>query len=215
MSEESQFEQVVRTAKIRRYKPFEGQIRAKMPELQKEGRELISSKKLEELRLHGKEGDKQYLRNSYVNVAVAVVPNPSGDEIKFVHAHPIIYTLKADTALERGAFPPAQEHYDGHDGFVLSGSEVSEFRNDNYALPSRRRAFWEFLAEGDAKLAKDYEQDVCQTLDLTFDEVMGLWLPNTKGLRLLGVGAVVPTSGLLPMAATFLATTAAGVWSGS
>lgn len=69
-------------------------------------------------------------------------------------------------------------------------SEVKAFDEDPYALPNRRREFWEFLAEGDLLLVKSYGEDVCASLGMGFDKVMGLRLPGSKGLRLLCIDAI-------------------------
>lgn len=177
--------------KVRKYKPFEGKSIDKMPELLAEGRMLITPKQLETARLSGFEADRQYLRGVYVSVDVAVIPNPHGKEVKYVYGHPLILTLNPNSGLtNHGALPVSQEHYDDYEGFVLSKSEVKEFRNNNHALPNRRREFWEFLAEGNVKLARAYEKDVCDTLGSRFDNAMGIWMPKTKGLHLLCIGSV-------------------------
>ena len=197
----SGFATVVQRVAVRKYQPFEGANTAQMQRLltgkdQQTGeqvdvpRELISPKQLMKVRLEGSDADKEYLRGVYVDVNLAVIPNPSGGEVKYVHAHPAIQELNANSRLQRGALPVVQSQYDDHEGFVLTGDEVQAFRSNNYTLPDRRRAFWEFAAEGDLDLAKAYEEDICASTGYDFNQAMGMWLSSTKGLRLLCVGSV-------------------------
>lgn len=192
----SEYETVTQTAEVRKYKPFEGQNIVQMQRLitgidQETGepvdvpRILLTAYKLLNLRVEGMPGDREYLRSRYVHVDVSLTLEPQGDEIKFTIDDPQIKTLTADTKLEEGVLPTTQEHYESQDGFILTGSEVQEFRNNPYALPKKRREFWEFLAEGDTALAKKYEKDVTKSLGLSYDNIMGIWLPDIKGKRLL------------------------------
>jgi len=189
---------VVRT-QLRKYQDFYGSNKASMQRLitgqDKDGnqidvpRELITPNQLITVRLHGKAGDKKEYRGKYVDTDLAVIPNPSGDEIKFVHRHPLVRTLNKDTKLANGAMPITQDHYDDNDGFVLTGDQAKQLRENPYALPDIRRDCWKF-ALGDEDLMKDYEADICDSLSLDFNEVMGLYVPSTAGLRLLCVGSV-------------------------
>lgn len=186
---------------LRRFQAFEGQNKLQMQRLitgkdPKTGeqvdvrRELITPAQLFEQRLRGEEGDKAYLRANYVDTRLCVVPNPDVDEIKLVHGHPLIYSLNDKTKLVQGAMPVSQDQYQTTNGLVLTPSEVTEFRNNRYALPKKRKEIFEFAADGNTELATEYREDVCKSLGFDFNNVMGIYLPTTKGLRLLCVGAV-------------------------
>jgi len=183
------YETITQTAEVRKYKPFEGRNIDQMPILLAEGRTLITPKQLIKVRLSGMPGDKENLRDNYADVDVAVLPNPDGDDVKLVIAHPLTKTLSPNSRLKNSGLPITHEHYDSHEGLVISGSDANEFRNNPYALPNKRREVWEFLAEGQ-DLSNDYEKDVTESLGLNYDNVMGLWFPDTKEMRLLCVGAV-------------------------
>jgi hypothetical protein len=187
---ESQYGIVTVTEEVRIYKPFEGRIIDNMPKLVAEGRKVISPKNLMVQRLSGLEGDKDFLTRNYVHTSLAVIPNPEGDEVKLCHNVPSIYGINAESKLKDGALKINQEFYDNAEGLTLTGSEVKKFSEKNYSQPKTREKVWEHFAEGDTKLSKEYKDFVCKKLNLSFDEVMGLWMPQTKGLRLLCVGSV-------------------------
>ncbi|MBS3137505.1 hypothetical protein J4232_03665 [Candidatus Woesearchaeota archaeon] len=187
---------------VRRFKPFEGQNKLRMQELltginPETGeqtdvpRELITPAQLFKQRLYGESGDKAYLRANYVDTRICIVPNPDADEIKFTHGHPVMDALNKKTELVKGAIPVSNEQYHAiTDGLVLSASEVAAFRNNVCASPQRREEIWEFFAGGDTNLTQKYKTDVCNSLNLNFDSVMDIYVPPTKGMRLLCVGSV-------------------------
>ncbi len=166
---------------VRKYQLFDGPEVYMMPRLLAQGRTLITPIELMMARLYGDEADKQYL-NTYIVVNVAVIPNPNGGELKYVHKHPLIYGLNPNSRLEFGFLPVAMKDYNQYEGYVLSKSEVNEFINDPYGLPDKRR---EFLADGDADLARNYEQHVCETLESSFDKVMGFYMPLNRDIDFL------------------------------
>ncbi len=153
----------------------------------------LSTKQLMELQL-GKAGlsdDHTYFRDTSLLTSTVLLPNPSGIDLKVVHAHPLLYLLHPETKLVNGHLLITQEQYDASpDGFVLTAADVQELTHNPYALPTRRRAFWEFEAEGDLPLAKAYEtyvNDVGKQIPML---VLGLYLPTTKGMQLLCVGCL-------------------------
>ncbi|MBI5392741.1 hypothetical protein HZA96_02625 [Candidatus Woesearchaeota archaeon] len=100
--------------------------------------------------------------------------------------------LNEKTKLVNGTILVSSEQYHAIDGLVLVESELVEFRNNNYALPTKREEVWEFFARGNTNLTQKYKTDVCDSLNLTFNSVMGLYMPMTftKGMRFLCVGSV-------------------------
>ncbi len=154
----------------------------------------LSPKQLVQARLGRLEGaneaDQQYLRGVYVDTSTAVLPNPSGDDVKFDPEHPLVYCLAPETKLNPYNLDITQEQYDSSTGFRLTAEQANELRNKPYALPKVRRDFLEAQLEGDTKLTDDYIADVEKSLGMKFDNVMGLWLPQNKGLRLLCVGRI-------------------------
>ncbi|MBI5392153.1 hypothetical protein HZB00_04080 [Candidatus Woesearchaeota archaeon] len=182
-----QYATVIREA--RKFQFFKGDVHVEMIKLRANGRELISPKECIEQRLYGLPEDKKMLRNNPVDSYCAFVPSKVGDEIKLVQKDSLIYQIVGGLNMF-GASPITQEHYDQQQGLKLTKEEVRAFWADCYTLPATRRKVWEFLAEGDVKLVQAYEQDVCQNMGLSFDYVMGIHLPHSKGLRLLRIGSV-------------------------
>ncbi len=199
MTQETQYEMVM--IHVRRFQPFYGANYKMMQGLltgkDKDGnpvdvtRSPISPKRLMELRLGyvGSEADKIEFRNNYVDTSLAVLPDPNSDEVIFSNRPPLIYQLNEDTRLVGGNL-----EFDGDvyaeakkSGFTINASDANTLRNNTYALPKLRREAWEFFAEGDTEITEAYAADVTKTTRLEFDKVMGLYLPRSKGLRLLYV----------------------------
>ena len=174
------------------YLPFEGPIERCIPELIAKGRKIISPKELMIQRLSGLKGDKDFLARFHVYTSLAVVPNPSGDEIKLCHNLPVIYEINPKAKIRSGALEITQELYDTAEGLMLTGSEVKPFLGlrENYSQPKTREKVWEYFAEGDTKLFRKYRSFVCKKSNGSFDDVMGLWLPEDKGLRLLCIDSI-------------------------
>ena len=160
-------------------------------------RELISPAQLFEQRLRGKDDDKAYLRSYAFDTSLCVVPNPDIDEIKLVHRSPLLLdeTLSDETlSIQGGTMPVSREQYHAATGLVLTSNEVTEFRNNHFGLPKKREEIFEFAVEGDNILATEYKKDVCTSLSLGFNKVMGIflsaYLPTIKSLRFLNIGPV-------------------------
>lgn len=194
--------QVVRD--IRVFQPFEGANHTVMQRLltgrDKDGNKVdftrlpITLKQLVEGRLGRLDGateaDKKYLTDNYINTAVAVLPEPKGDSVKFSPEHSLIYGLTPETILNPFNLNFEQEVFDSAEGFILTAEKANKLRNNAYSLPNVRRAFWEAGLDGNVQLTKDYITDVEKSTGYKFDEsAMGLWLPRSKGMRLLAVGS--------------------------
>ncbi len=168
-------------------------------------RSIISPKRLMELRLGyvGNEIDKVEFREEYIDTNLAVLPDPNSDEVTFSHRHPLICTLNEKTRLvernlnEKTRLVERNLKIDGDvyaeakkNGFIIKAPDAKILRNKPYNLPHLRREVWEFFTEGDTAITDAYVADVTETVGLGFNEVMDLYLPSTKGLRLLSVSAV-------------------------
>ena len=190
---------------VRRFQPFEGS-NAKLMNRLLTGRDLesgirvdvtrlpISPKQLMEARLGRIESDSDtaYLRSRYVNTSTAVISDPDSDAVVISPDNFLIYKLTPETRLVNSNLPITPTQYAQSQGFRLTADQVRTLRDNAYNLPKLRRQFWEeCAAEGDTKLAVDYIGDVERTTGLNFNEnAMGLYVPSSKGLRLLGVNSV-------------------------
>ncbi len=179
---------------VRTYRFFEGSVANTMQRLltgQEHGLHVdtprlpLSPKQLMELRLGsiGAEGDHTSFQDVYINTNMAILSDPHSNAVKYVRDHPLLYTLTPETRLVRGSLPLTKEQYDHSDGFVFTADESETLQHKQYALPKRRKAFWEYAAEGDTTLTKDYITYVTQKTKLSFDQVMGLDFLSRKGLR--------------------------------
>ena len=196
--------QVVRELRV--FQPFEGSNAAKLMQRLLTGKDErgtkvdftrlpMTAKQLAQTRLGRLEGaneaDQNYLRGVYVTTSTAVLPNPRGDDVKLDRDCPLVYRFTPKTELDPRNLAITQDQYELNTGFKLTVKQANELRSNSYVLPKVRRAFWEDQFEGDVQLTRDYIADVEQTTGLKFDEnAMGLWLPRSKGMRLLGVDRV-------------------------
>jgi len=155
-------------------------------------RTLITPKELAQIRLGqlGSVNDRLEYRAKPVDTAVAVIPDPSGSEVKYVLNHPLIATLAKNTKLVKGALPIDQDDYNNHDGFIITGEQADAFKANSNANPDLRRELFKYLFKY-KDLAQEYEEDVIRSLgNPSFDQVMGVYIPDTKGLRLLCVESI-------------------------
>lgn len=204
MKKQPEFDMVTYVVRreLRRFQEFYGRNTNLMPRLltgrDENGNQIdaprtfITPNQLAQVRL-GKLGtpeDRSEYRAKYVDTAVAVIPNPSGPEVKYVLNHPLIATLTKNTPSVQGALPVSQEDYDNHYGFTLTGEQADAFIEDSYANPTLRRELFQFVFEDDGDLTREYEQDVTANIGHPFNAAMGVCLSDNKGLRLLGVGSV-------------------------
>ncbi|GEM_PF-2105859 len=193
---------------LRTYRLFEGPIVHTMQRLltgQEHGvcvdtpRLPLSPKQLMKLRLGsiGAEGDHILFRDMHAGTNMAVLHDPYSNAVKYARDHPLLYTLTPETRLVHGRFgnfPLTKEQYDHSDGFVFTADESETLQNGPHALPKRREAFWEYAAEGDTILTKDYITYVTQQTKLSFDQAMGLYLLSHEGLGCLFVDRIVHRS---------------------
>ena len=190
---------------VRQYEYFKGAVYTQMQRLltgrdPKTGRRIdvprfpIHPKELMELRLGrtGSKGDKEDARNEFILTNAAVIPNPDGEDVKFVIGHPLIYKLKLETKLNKyGCLPINSQQYKRFYGFKLTASQARTLQSDIYALPKVRREFLQFLAEYDTKLADLYIRSVERSARGKFEkDVLGLSPPLYKGFHLLGFDSV-------------------------
>ena len=164
-------------------------IKLDLPRLPMSTKQLVEGRlgKLRKL-TYATKADMSFLGFNFLDTCTAVLPNPNGNDVKFEHEHPLIYTLNPKTKLNSSyTLDITQEQYDSSKGFKLTAEQVNELKNNPYALPKVRRAFWEYQFEGDIQLTKDYITDVVRNLEMGFDYSMGLYLPLSKGLRLFSV----------------------------
>ncbi len=154
----------------------------------------ITTKQLAQARLGSLEGtneaDQKYFRSVYVDTSTAVLPNPRDDDVKFDREYSLVYSLTPKIKLVGGNLRITRAQYDSSTGFHLNKSDANELRDNPYALPNIRRAFWEDQLEGDTQLTKDYIIYVEKKTGMKFENIMGLRLPQSKGLRLLNVDRV-------------------------
>ena len=143
---------------------------------------------LADARLHEDEADRNDLRRQYIhiNLAIADDPNKSG-EMAFKNESPHALKLNPETKLAGNCLPLSNEQYEEHrsGGFVFTKKEVKALQGNYYALPGRRREFWNYAL---GKHAEKYIDDVCSTLGMAFNDVMEIWLYPRDGLRLFAVG---------------------------
>ena len=106
----------------------------------------ISPKQLMELRLGvvGEEDDKEDSMGHFVDTNTVRLPNPKGEDIKFVHEYPLIYALTPETQLVNGYLPITSEEYKKAKGFHLTSRQANAFRRNPHALPEARREFINF-----------------------------------------------------------------------
>src|SRR3989338_4986855 len=198
-----QFETVQFVLPVRRFKLFEGANHQRMQDLltgkdSKTGaqvdvpRQPITPKMLMAARLGkiGTEGDKTYLRGVYVDTRFAVLPDPESDAVKVVPNDPLVYGLSPESKLVDYNLPIDKDHYEAQEGFEFNADNANALRDNIHTIPNVREAFWEFASEGDTSLKTDYQNDITTTLKRPFTQVIGIHLPRSKGLRLLGVGSV-------------------------
>jgi hypothetical protein len=74
----------------------------------------INVSRLEQVRLgrFGEKGDRNELRNTYVHVAILVLPDPKSDAVMTVLEYPLIYLLSENTQLERRNLPITKDMYE-------------------------------------------------------------------------------------------------------
>lgn len=194
---------------VRKYKPFEGQNYKQIQRLLNLNRNnltekldpndvarLIISPKQLMIACLGRIGspkDTKYLISNYVDTSTAVLSDPSGDEVKYSKEHPFTFSLTPETELNNDDnLPLTQKEYDLSEGFTLSREQANALRNNIYAVPKVRREAWNSFADGDEKLVDDYINFVEQTTGYKFEKsAMGLYIPSSKGLRLLFIRGVV------------------------
>lgn len=160
----------------------------------------LTGKQLLEYRLHGQTAsDKASLTDNYAHVACGVLGDPqgSGEVVVGVYAIPLVTalvnSLSPANKLVGGALPVNVDQYQTvkKDGFVFSKTVANDLRNDAYSHKNKRRAFWEYLAEGDTKLSKAYIADVLKKTEGTLENRLDFVSRNVNlGFRLLCVGSV-------------------------
>ena len=131
-------------------------------------------------------------RSFYAHTSTAVIPDPESDAVRFSPENQLIYRLNKNTELEGRNLPITSEQYYKSDGFTLTPEQANALRNNPYDQPILRRHFWEeSVAEGDVQLTKDYIDNVEKRTGYKFEKnAMGIFLPSTKGVRLLYVWGV-------------------------
>ncbi|MBU1245490.1 MAG: hypothetical protein ABIJ20_02935 [Nanoarchaeota archaeon] len=163
-------------------------IRSQLPLLLAEGRTLMSGKTLMERRLGASDESRKNWENNYFHIALLNVRDPTTEEVRAVLAneHPDLLakiTPEADLTRDYG-LPVKPEEYADMEGFTFNSGEVSRLQGDVYSLPSKRQAFWEFVAEGDTKLLQDYREMVSKVTGKAEDKVMGVYPSSRQGARL-------------------------------
>ena len=162
-------------------------------------RVVITPKQVLSDRINGtNEIDMKLLRDNYVDTGAAVIvdPNGSGEAIIGLYSNPavkeLVHSLDSKTNLVKGSLQISNDQYQAirKDAYVISADAANSLRNDGYNENKVREGFWEYIAEGDAKLVKDTLKLVQDTKKGNFDNRMGLYLSSNEGLWLLCVGAV-------------------------
>jgi len=167
------------------YEDFYGRITDKLPELRAQGRTLMSGKTLMERRLGSV---RDTFRNNYFHIDLSNVRSPTDEEVKVVLSDPLVDTISPQSNIVSGGLVISPEDYAEREGLVISGSEARELQSNVYALPSKRQAFWELVAEGDTQLLTDYRKEVARVTDKPEDKVMGVYPSLRPGLRLWFAG---------------------------
>jgi len=157
----------------------------------------ITVSQAEQVRLGrlGEDGDRKELRNTYVDTATLVLPNPESDAVMTVPEHPLVYLLSGNTQLEGRNLPITKDMYEASRelecSFEFTPEQANALRNKPYSEPKLRRAAWESWNGGDTELTDAYVADIERSIGYKFDEsAMGIWIPQSKGGRLLYVNWV-------------------------
>jgi hypothetical protein len=156
-------------------------------------------------RVHGSnEHDRNLLRDNYVYTACAVIGDPqgSGEVVVGLYNDPVVRelvnSLNPNSVLQRGSLPVDADHYHAirKNGFVISSNTANRLRHNKYNKKKVREAFWDYVAEGDARLVMDNLALVQEKNGGDMKNSMGLWLYSNPGLGLLCVGSVGSLSSL-------------------
>lgn len=155
------------------------------------------------MRVHGaNEHDRDLLRDNYVDTACAVITDSdgSGEVVVGLYNDAVVRELinslnpETESALQRGSLPVSADYYQAvrKNGFVIASSVANSLRNNAYSEKKVREAFWDYVAEGDARLVMDNLALVQKRKgeDMKDRMGLGLWLSSNPGLRLLCVGSV-------------------------
>ncbi|MBI5390415.1 hypothetical protein HZB02_02930 [Candidatus Woesearchaeota archaeon] len=187
------------------FKSFYGRTIEQMPFLLAHGRLPMTPKQLLHERVYGTPQDREIFQSTYVDTACAVFHDPAGSgEAKVVlYSHPIvkelIHGLHQQSVIQNGSLVITPDQYravDTHSALVLSSLDLESFDNNIFSCPHIRQVFWEYIAEGDLSLVKEYQRVVKETSREIkgMQNSMGLGIYSaTPGMRLLMIHALYST----------------------
>jgi len=166
-----------------------------IPAFRERGLTFMSGKTLMERCLQADGNIGENFRDNHFYIALFNVKDPDDDRVKVVLAneHPELLDriVPGVELIDEGGLPIEREHgrnfYRDLSGFKIGRNSASELQNDPYALSLLRKGFWEFVAEGDIKLARDFRNRLAQANGLSEDQVMGVCPSVGKGARLYSV----------------------------
>jgi hypothetical protein len=126
---------------------------------------------------------------------ILVLPDPESYAVMTVPEHPLIYLLSEKTQLKGRNLPITKDMYKASRGlpgsFEFTAEQANALRNNAYSESKVRKAAWESWNGGDIELTDAYVADVENSTECNFNEsAMGIWMPRSKGGRLLYVGRV-------------------------
>jgi len=182
-----------------------GALTEQLPLLLGEGRILMPGKTLMERRLGASEGTKSAWRDNYFTIALFNIRDPTSDEVKAVLAneHPgLLARITPGAGIQSGPYacglPLTQEEYLNMQGFSFNQEDLimSPHSSCHCASSSKKQAFWEFVAEGDTTLAKDYREMVNQIYGRSEERIMDVVPSSDQGLRFWSVGEANLTGSL-------------------
>jgi len=182
----------------RRFRSFYGRIVNQMPLLLADGRVPLTPKQLLQERVHGENAhDRKLLQDNYINTACAVITDSEGEVLVGLYSDPLveelINSLNPGSRLQSGSLPVDADAYQQikkNKAFVISPDEASNLCNSWYNEQRVRESFWDYIAEGNAQLVREYLRLVQEPRGRSMKKYMGLWVSSRPGLRLLFARAV-------------------------
>lgn len=174
-------------------KVFEGRPNYNMQKILESGRTPLDMKGFMQRRLYDT-SDAQTLRDNVFRTASPLFGDPNGSgEVVIVSyknnetARKLVNSLNPDSNIKNYSLVVSKDVYESikeQESMIISRDVANALRIDFYSKPKTRAEFWEFQVEGDKDLNKDYGAMIDKKTDTSFSKNRGIWLPDTKGMRL-------------------------------
>lgn len=191
--------QIIKPTEIPVLQTFEGRPNYELPKLLASGRKPLDMKGFMQRRL-GESSDAQILKDNYFTTVSPLFVDPAGSgEVTIAsyknneEARNLVNSLNPDSNIKNYSLVISKDIYESikeQESMIIPGDVANALRNDVYSNKKTRAQFWEFQAEGDETLSKEYGSMVDKTTGRSFAKNRGLWLPNTEGMRLFWLGSV-------------------------